>query len=100
MATTNHYYGVLTPVQRADPIEDPKNNVHWTNFFRQRRNMELARHEGNSPPPTCQNAEGRRLWWGVPGAHTSRRDDHFAAGGARLTYPTLRGCRGGHRVGW
>jgi hypothetical protein len=49
-AIHQHYYEGITPEQRANLIWDPDNDIHWTNFFRQRRDFELAHYEGNGPP--------------------------------------------------
>ena len=62
-AITNHFYHELTPEQRMDPQWDPDNYDTWNAFFANRRERELARYEGDGPPPVNHNEAGRRLWW-------------------------------------
>jgi hypothetical protein len=47
-----HYYEVLTPEERNDPLWDPDNEDQWTTFFTERRNQELVHYEGNLHRPT------------------------------------------------
>ncbi|KAM0903932.1 hypothetical protein ACQ4PT_018332 [Festuca glaucescens] len=62
-----HYYGELTPEQRASPHWDHENATTWNAFFCQGRLLELSRYDGNRAPPSNKNAAARRIWWGVPG---------------------------------
>jgi hypothetical protein len=63
-AITHHYYVELTPEQRMDPCWDPGNATTWDAFLANGRDMELARYEGDGPPPVDNNEAGLRLWWG------------------------------------
>jgi hypothetical protein len=87
-AIHRHYYEVLTPEERNDPLWDPDNEDQWTVFFPDSRNHELARYEGNGPPSANKNAAGRKMWWGIPGRTLAFIPDHIAAGNnQRLTMP-------------
>ena len=46
-----------------DPHWDPDNLDTWNAFFANRQERELARYEGDGPPPVNHNEAGRRLWW-------------------------------------
>jgi hypothetical protein len=59
-AIHQHYYEGLTAEDRNDPVWDPDNETQWTVFFTKRRNHELVRYEGNSPPPANRNATVRK----------------------------------------
>jgi hypothetical protein len=84
----HHYYEVLTPEERNDPLWDPDNEDQWTTFFMERQNQELVHYEGNGPPPANQNIAARKLWWGVPGRILAFVLDHIAVGNyPRLTMP-------------
>ena len=61
-AITNHFYLELTLEQRMDPHSDPDNLDTWNAFFANRRERELARYEGDGPPPVNHNEAGRRVW--------------------------------------
>jgi hypothetical protein len=50
-AIHRHYYEVLTPEERNDPLWDPDNKDHWTTFFTQRRLTELAHYECQGDDP-------------------------------------------------
>jgi hypothetical protein len=50
-----------------DQFWDLENNIQWTNFFRNHRNMELAAYEGNGSPPPNKNTATCKIWWGSPG---------------------------------
>jgi hypothetical protein len=57
-------------------VGDPDNDDHWTVFFTERRNTELAHYEGTNPPSANKNAAARKVWWGVraapsPGSSTT-----------------------------
>jgi hypothetical protein len=55
-------------------------------FFTNRRNHELARYEGNGPPPANKNTAGQKMWWSVPGRTLAFVLDHIAMGNnPRLT---------------
>jgi hypothetical protein len=86
VAITHHYYAELTPEQRMDPHWDPDNTTIWDAFFADRRDMELARYEGDGPPPVDNNEAGWWLWWGsltLEGVmHHILADDY-----PRLRYP-------------
>jgi hypothetical protein len=60
-AIHQHYYEGITPEQWANLIWDPDNDIHWKNFFRQRRDFELVHYEGNGPPPANKNAASRKI---------------------------------------
>jgi hypothetical protein len=66
-AVHRHYYEVLTPEERNDPLWDPDNVDHWTAFFTERRLAELAHYEGNGPQSPNKNAATRKVWWGIEG---------------------------------
>jgi hypothetical protein len=97
LAITNHYYGELTPEQRMDANWDPDNAATWNAFF---ANRQLARYEGDGPPPVNYNEEGHRLWWG--GRTLDGAMDHISAGDyPRLRYPHFQPKKaGGHVVFW
>ncbi|KAK1610794.1 hypothetical protein QYE76_034467 [Lolium multiflorum] len=61
---THHYYVELTLEQLMDRRWDPDYATTWDAFFANRHDMELARYEGDGPPPVDNNEVGRRLWWG------------------------------------
>jgi hypothetical protein len=85
-AIHRHYYEVLTPEERNNPLWDPDNVDHWTAFFTERRLAELAHYEGNGPPPPNKNAAVRKVWWGVEGRSLPAVLDHIATGNhLRLT---------------
>jgi hypothetical protein len=63
-AITHLYYAELTPEQCMDPRWDPENPSTWDAFFANRPDMEIARYEGDGPPPVDNNEADRRLWWG------------------------------------
>jgi hypothetical protein len=87
-AAHRHYYEVLTPEERNDPLWDPDNVDHWTVFFTERRLMELAHYKGNGPSPPNKNAAARKVWWGVEGRTLPVVLDHIAAGNhPRLIMP-------------
>jgi hypothetical protein len=67
-----HYWEVLTPEERNNPLWDPDNKDQWTSFFTERRLAELAHYEGSGPLPANKNAAMRKLWWGVPGRTLAR----------------------------
>jgi hypothetical protein len=46
-AIHRHYYKVLTPEERNDPLWDPDSKYRWTMIFTERRNKELAHYEGD-----------------------------------------------------
>jgi hypothetical protein len=52
--------------ERADPLWDPDNEDQWTAFFTNHRNHELARYDGNGPPPANKNTVGQKMWWVSP----------------------------------
>lgn len=85
-AITHCYYVEFSHEQRMDPRWDPDNTATWDAFFAGRRERELARYEGNGPPPANNNEIGRSLWWdGRTLASVIRyilADDH-----PRLRYP-------------
>lgn len=62
-AITQCYYVEFSHEQRMDPRWDPDNTATWDAFFAGRRERELARYEGDGPPPSDNNKAGRRLWW-------------------------------------
>jgi hypothetical protein len=77
-AIHQHYYEVLTPEERNDPLWDPDNwdpdnEDHWTAFFTERHNMELAHYEGTSPPLANKNAVARKLGRPRPHPHLVTR---------------------------
>jgi hypothetical protein len=85
-----HYYEVLTPEERNDPLWDPDNEDQWSTFFTERRNQELvwcttremALHRPTRTPPRG------KLWWGVPGRILAFVLDHIAVDNyPRLTMP-------------
>lgn len=85
-AITHHYYVELTPEQRMDPRWDLDNTATWDAFFFNRWERELARYEGDGPPPVDNNEAGRRLWWG--GRTLEGVMNHILAGDyPRLRYP-------------
>jgi hypothetical protein len=87
-AVHQHYYEVLTPKERNDPLWDPDNMDHWTAFFTERRLAELAHYEGNGPLPPNKNAATRKVWWGIEGCTLPAVLDHIVAGNhPRLTMP-------------
>jgi hypothetical protein len=54
-AIYQHYYVVLTPEERNDPLKDPDNEDQWTALFTEHRLQELAHYKGNGPPlATCR----------------------------------------------
>jgi hypothetical protein len=57
-------------------------------FFWQRRDIELARYLGNGPPPTRNNAIGRRLWWSIPGRTLANVMYHITEEDEHLPYPS------------
>jgi hypothetical protein len=52
--------------QRAEPCFYPDNYAAWNTLFRRRYKHELVAYDG-LPPPTRNNAAGRRRWWSAPG---------------------------------
>jgi hypothetical protein len=83
-----HYYEVLMPKERNDPLWDPDNMDHLTMFFMEHRLAELAHYEGNSPPLPNKNAAARKVWWGIEGRTLPAILDHIAVGNyLRLTMP-------------
>jgi hypothetical protein len=79
-AIHRHYYEVLTPEERNDPLWDSDNEDQWTAFFTERHLAELAHYEGNDPPPPNKNAATRKVWWGVKGRTLPSVLDHITAG--------------------
>jgi hypothetical protein len=60
VAIHRHYWEVLTPEERNDPLWDPDNKDHWTTFFTERRLAELALYEGTTlRRPTRTPPRGR-----------------------------------------
>jgi hypothetical protein len=87
-AIHRHYYEVLTPEERNDPLWDPDNKDHWTVFFTERHNTELAHYEGTSPALANKNAVAQKLCWGVRGRTLAWVLDHIAVGNnPQLTMP-------------
>jgi hypothetical protein len=83
-----HYWEVLTPEERNDPLWDPDKEDHWMTFFTEHRLAELAHYEGSGPPPANKNAATRKIWWGVLCRTLAWVLDHIAAGNyLRLTMP-------------
>ena len=65
---------------------DPDVEATWDAFFDNRRQRELAKFEGDGPPPVNNNEAGRRLWWG--GRDLTAVMEYIAAGDyPRLRYP-------------
>jgi hypothetical protein len=77
-AVHRHYYEVLTPEERSDPLWDPDNVDHWTTFFTEHHLTELAHYEGNGPPPPNKHAAARKVLWGVEGHTLPAILDHIA----------------------
>ena len=85
-AITIHYYHELTAEQRMDRRWDPDVDATWDAFFDNRRQRELAKFEGDGPPPVNNNEAGRRLWWG--GRDLAAVMEYIAAEDhPRLRYP-------------
>jgi hypothetical protein len=57
----------MSDEQRAEPRFYPDNYPAWMEFFRRNYERELTAYDGPLPPPTRNNAAGRRGWWSAPG---------------------------------
>jgi hypothetical protein len=98
-AIHRHYYEVLTPEERNNPLWDPDNKDQWMAFITEHQNAELAHYEGNGPPQANKNAAAHKLWWGVKGRTLLWVLKHIVMGNyPQLTMPMqhwlLRGMDG------
>ena len=76
-AIDHHFWLVLTPEERADPIWNPDDEPAWAAFLARQRATRIVAYDG---PAWDTSSSRRRRWWGVPGRTIVRVIAHINAG--------------------